>query len=133
MDECNTENSPMEVKSLAELKRLIKPGAEFVTTAHSKHADMVGLVRVVTEVHTNCFYSKIKDQPEHKFSSANHGKGFRTDFYKASDYIFDGAAVKVLDAMKKDGSVLFEFELYDRNNEMVIPDEPGQGWRQQLM
>ena len=62
--------------SLAELKRFIRPGVEFKTVSHANHADMVGLTRVVTTVQTVGFYSKIKDQPEHPFSTCNHGKGF---------------------------------------------------------
>ena len=108
----------LTVKNLAELKRIIRPGTEFLTIAHSKQPDMVGLVRVVSEVQSNAFYSKIKDQPEHKFSICNHGRGFRTDFKRAGDYIFDGTTVKVLDARKRDGSVLFEFEIYDRTMTM---------------
>ena len=62
--------------SLAELKRFIRPGVEFKTVSHANLADMVGLTRVVTTVQTVGFYSKIKDQPEHPFSTCNHGKGF---------------------------------------------------------
>lgn len=58
---------------------------------------MVGLTRVVTTVQTTGFYSKVKDQPEHPFSTCNHGKGFYTDFGKAGNYIFDGTTVKVKD------------------------------------
>lgn len=108
----------LSVKNLAELKRVIQPGTEFLTTAHSKHPDMVGLVRVVSEVQSNAFFSKIKDQPEHKFSTSNHGRGFRTDFEKASNYVFEGTTVKVLDSRKRDGSVLFAFEVYDREMTM---------------
>lgn len=50
---------------------------------------MVGLTRVVTTVQTVGFYSKIKDQPDHPFSTCNYGKGFYTDFGKAGNYIFD--------------------------------------------
>ena len=76
-------------KSLAELKRFIRPGVELKTVSHANHADMVGLTRVVTTVQTVGFYSKIKDQPEHPFSTCNHGKGFYTDFGKAGNYIFE--------------------------------------------
>ena len=61
---------PLEISSLAVLKRAIKPGTELMTTYHSKHPEIVGLVRVVTEVQTNAFYSVIKDQPDHKYSSS---------------------------------------------------------------
>ena len=109
---------PIEIHSLAELKRTIKPGTELMATYHSKHPETVGLVRVVTEVQTNGFYSKIKDQPDHKYSTYNHGRGFRTDYEKASCYQFDGTTIRVLDARKNDGSILFEFEVYEPRMEM---------------
>ena len=54
---------PLQIKSLADLKRRIKLGTELVTTLHQYHPDIVGLSRVVTKVQTNGFYSKIKRQP----------------------------------------------------------------------
>ena len=88
MDASKKQREPVAFKSLAELKRFIRPGVEFKTVSHANHADMVGLTRVVTTVQTVGFYSKIKDQPEHPFSTCNHGKGFYTDFGKAGNYIF---------------------------------------------
>ena len=99
MDASKKQREPVAFKSLAELKRFIRPGVEFKTVSHANHADMVGLTRVVTTVQTVGFYSKIKDQPEHPFSTCNHGKGFYTDFGKAGNYIFDGTTVKVKDTM----------------------------------
>mgnify|MGYP001510026843 CR=1 FL=1 len=94
MDASKKQREPVAFKSLAELKRFIRPGVELKTVNHANHADMVGLTRVVTTVQTVGFYSKIKDQPEHPFSTCNHGKGFYTDFGKAGNYIFDGTTVK---------------------------------------
>ena len=76
MDASKKQREPVTFKSLAELKRFIRPGVEIKTVSHANHADMVGLTRVVTTVQTVGFYSKIKDQPEHPFSTCNHGKGF---------------------------------------------------------
>lgn len=104
---------PVKVKNLAGLKRILKPGTEFVATYHSKHPGIVGLVRVVTEVHTNGFYSKIKDQPDHWYSTCNQGKGFYTGFQKAGFYRFDGPTIQVLDPCSSDESILFEMEVYD--------------------
>ena len=75
-DAGNKETAPLEIRSLADLKRAIKPGAELMATYHAKHPEIVGLVRVVTEVQTNAFYSVIKDQPNHEYTTCNHGKGF---------------------------------------------------------
>ena len=70
MDASKKQREPVAFKSLAELKRFIRPGVEFKTVSHANHADMVGLTRVVTTVQTVGFYSKIKDQPEHPFSTS---------------------------------------------------------------
>ena len=118
MDASKKQREPVTFKSLAELKRFIRPGVEFKTVSHANHADMVGLTRVVTTVQTVGFYSKIKDQPEHPFSTCNHGKGFYTDFGKADNYIFDGTTVKVKDARKQDRGVIYELEFYNREQNM---------------
>ena len=107
-----TVRPPMAIKNLAELKRIIKPGTEFMATYHAYHPDTVGLVRVVTEVQTNAFYSVIKDQPDHKYSICNDGQGLRTDFEKAGDYVFDGDTIKVLNSWQGNGSVLYEFQVF---------------------
>ena len=118
MDASKKQREPVAFKSLAELKRFIRPGVEFKTVSHANHADMVGLTRVVTTVQTVGFYSKIKDQPEHPFSTCNHGKGFYTDFGKAGNYIFDGTTVKVKDTRKQDRGVIYELEFYNREQNM---------------
>ena len=118
MDASKKQREPVAFKSLAELKRFIRPGVELKTVSHANHADMVGLTRVVTTVQTVGFYSKIKDQPEHPFSTCNHGKGFYTDFGKAGNYIFDGTTVKVKDTRKQDRGVIYELEFYDREQNM---------------
>ena len=118
MDASKKQREPVAFKSLAELKRFIRPGVEFKTVSHAKHADMVVLTRVVTTVQTVGFYSKIKDQPEHPFSTCNHGKGFYTDFGKAGNYIFDGTTIKVKDTRKQDCGVIYELEFYDREQNM---------------
>lgn len=78
---------PMAFKNLAELKRHIKVGTEFKATSHKYHPNIVGLTRVVTKVQTNGFYSKIKDEPDHRFSDCNGGKGFFTELGKAGEYM----------------------------------------------
>jgi len=105
-------NTPMQIQNLADLKRHIRPGTELKAISHSNHPEVVGLVRVVTEVQSNAYYSKIKDQPEHRLSVCNYEKGFRSDFEKASCYRFNGTTITVLDSRKKDGSVLYEMEVY---------------------
>ena len=113
---------PMAFKNLAELKRYIKLGTEFKATRHKYHPDIVGLTRVVTKVQTNGFYSKIKDEPNHRFSDCNGGKGFFTELGKAGGYIFDGTAVKVLDKRGENG-VIYELEFYRENTEVNSMNE----------
>ena len=60
MDQKNEQKAPLRIKNLAELKRCIRPGTELVATSHSKHPALVGLVRVVTEVQTNAYYSVVR-------------------------------------------------------------------------
>ena len=118
MDASKKQREPVAFKSLAELKRFIRPGVEFKTVSHANHADMVGLTRVVTTVQTVGFYSKIKDQPDHKWSTCNHGAGFWSPYNKAGAYRFTGTAIQVLNTRKNDGSVLYEMELYDSEQNM---------------
>ena len=96
MDQKNEQKAPLRIKNLAELKRCIRPGTELVATSHSKHPALVGLVRVVTEVQTNAYYSVVKDQPTHQYSTCNYGKGFRSDFEKASNYLFEGTTAEAV-------------------------------------
>ena len=114
---------PLAIRNLAGLKRAIKPGAELMATYHANHPEIVGLVRVVTEVQTNAFYSVIKDQPDHKYSTCNYGKGFRSDFDKAANYQFDGSTIKVLDSRKGGGNVLYELEVYAPEMDMEAQEE----------
>ena len=69
MERSDKQRKPVAVKNLAELKRFIQPGVEFKTLSQKNHPDLVGLTRVVTTVQTVCFYSKIKDQPNSRFST----------------------------------------------------------------
>ena len=78
------DRKPLQIKNLTDLKRHIKLGTEIVATSHQYHPDIVGLTRVVTKVQTNGFYSKIKDQPDHKWSTCNHGSGFWSPYSKAN-------------------------------------------------
>ncbi len=103
---------PLRFKHRADLVRHISVGTEIVATAHAYHPDIIGLTRVVTKVQTDGFYSKIKGQPTHKWSTCNHGKGFFTPFSKASFYRFIGGTVQVLNSRVNDGSVLYEMEVY---------------------
>ena len=108
MTDGKNSRQPLRFKHRADLMRHISVGTEIVATAHAYHPDLIGLIRVVTKVQTDGFYSKIKGQPLHKWSTCNHGKGFFTPYSKASFYRFNGGTVQVLNSRLKDGSVLYE-------------------------
>ena len=112
MTDEKSRRQPFRFKHRADLMRNITVGTEIVATAHAYHPDLIGLTRVVTKVQTDGFYSKIKGQPEHKWSTCNHGRGFFTPYSKASFYRFNGGTVQVLNPRLQDGSVLYEMEVY---------------------
>ena len=62
MDASKKQREPVAFKSLAELKRFIRPGVEFKTVSHANHADMVGLTRVVTTVQTVGFVNVVESK-----------------------------------------------------------------------
>ena len=119
MNDQKQTNTPLQISSLAELKRYIQPGMELVVSYHSKHPGLVGLRRVVTKVQTNAYYTMVKDQPEHRYSDCNDGRGFRSEIEKASCYRFDGSKITVLDPRKQDGTVLYEMEVYQGEQQMA--------------
>ena len=49
MAEEKKERRPLSIKNLADLKRHIEVGTEFVATEHQYHPDIVGLTRVVPQ------------------------------------------------------------------------------------
>ena len=112
-----SERQAYEIKSLADLKRHINVGTEIVCTYHWKHSELVGLTRVVSKVQTNGFYSRIKDQPENKWSVCNNGNGIFSDFQKADTYRFNntsnGTSIQVLDRHDDaHETVLLEMKVY---------------------
>lgn len=119
MKEQNQSNTPLQISSLAELKRYLQPGMELEVSYHSKHPGLVGLRRVITKVQSNAYFTVVKDQPDHWYSVCNDGRGFRSGIERASRYIFAGSKIMVLDPMKRDGSVLYEMEVYQGEQQMA--------------
>lgn len=119
MKEQNQSNTPLRINSLAELKRYLQPGMELEVSYHSKHPGLVGLRRVITKVQSNAYFTVVKDQPDHWYSVCNDGRGFRSGIERASQYIFAGSKITVLDPMKRDGSVLYEMEVYQGKQQMA--------------
>jgi len=97
------------VRNLTHLKNLMTTGRYFRVINHKFRKDVEGLIRVVGHVQKNAVYSKIKDQPNHKYSLCNYEKGLRTDFEKASMYIF-GETIKVRE-QPGSNEILYEFEV----------------------
>lgn len=100
----------MKVQNLSQLKKALQLGAEYRIIAHRIHPEYIGLVRVVNKVQTNCVYSKIKDQPDHKYSQYNGGLGIRMDFEKPAHYEF-GDTVKFYCNPNDKTTPDFEFEI----------------------
>ena len=100
----------MKVQNLSQLKKALQIGAEYRMIAHRIHPEYIGFVRVVNKVQTNCVYSKIKDQPEHKYSQYKGGLGIRMDFLKTSHNEI-GDTVKVYCKSNDKTTQDFEFEI----------------------
>ena len=77
----------MEIKNLAQLKRVIQEKREFIIRVH-RQEKFLGQKRIPNVVQSNGFYSVISGQPEHEVSCANHGKGSWIDFGKATQWEF---------------------------------------------
>ena len=131
MKEQNQSNTPLRINSLAELKRYLQPGMELEVSYHSKHPGLVGLRRVITKVQSNAYFTVVKDQPDHWYSDCNDGRGFRSDIEKASCYRFDGSKITVLDPRKQDGTVLYEMEVYQGEQQMA--DTPCLGQTEEML
>lgn len=101
----------IHVRNLAHLKSLMTTGRCFRVINHAFRKDVEGLIRIVGHVQKNAVYSKIKDQPNHKYSLCNYEKGLRTDFEKASMYIF-GETIKVKENADSN-AILYEFEVLE--------------------
>ena len=101
----------IHVRNLAHLKSLMTTERCFRVINHAFRKDVEGLIRIVGHVQKNAVYSKIKDQPNHKYSLCNYEKGLRTDFEKASMYIF-GETIKVKENADSN-AILYEFEVLE--------------------
>ena len=131
MNDQKQTNTPLQISSLAELKRYLQPGMELEVSYHSKHPGLVGLRRVITKVQSNAYFTVVKDQPEHRYSDCNDGRGFRSDIEKASCYRFDGSKITVFDPRKQDGTVLYEMEVYQGEQQMA--DTPCLGQTEEML
>ncbi|WP_133051076.1 hypothetical protein [Ruminiclostridium hungatei] len=97
--------------SLSQLKKELQKGKRFIVLDHQK-PDLIGTVREVSTVQGNAIYTKIADNPEHKHSICNGGRGLRMDYAKASCYEF-GDSIKWFAAPigTDDNRLIMEFKL----------------------
>lgn len=75
------------IKSLSELKRVLKTKPRLEITGHCRE-DYVGQIRRVTLANTVAFYSIMDSQPDHKISLANNGLGSQMLWSKAPFWRF---------------------------------------------
>lgn len=116
------DRKPLQIKNLADLTRHIRLGTELVATAHQYHPDIVGLTRVVTKVQTNGFYSKIKDQPDHKgylVTPGNEKIGVDPKNYTAE---YNSEAMKQDEQVKK-GNIAIIKHTDDGQTQIETPEE----------
>jgi len=77
------------INSLSQLKRVLQVGTKFKVIDHCR-PELIGQIREVTKVQTNGIYTILPDNPEHKYSTCNGGKGSWMEYNKSSYYEFDG-------------------------------------------
>lgn len=73
--------------NLATVKRNLKDGKGFKIINHIRE-EYIGQIRIPTKTQTNGVYTVVKDNPEHKVSKGNNGKGSWLEFGKATDWKF---------------------------------------------
>lgn len=84
----------MEIKNLAQLKRVIKEGRKFIIRKHYIRSECEGQIRNPNVVQTNGFYSIEDEKPDSKITLANNGKGSWIKYGKASDWKFENGLCK---------------------------------------
>lgn len=107
--------SPVMVKSLSQLKKLLKEGAEFCIVDHCR-PEVIGERRRVNAANSVGIYVIIPDDPDCKVSKANGGRGGYLGWSKASFWEFreDGVcALYSSDKEKKPANLIVAFRLTD--------------------
>lgn len=105
----------MKINNMAELKRALKVGVIIKTIDHQK-AELIGMTRRVTKVQTNAVYTIIPNQPDHKYSKCNGGRGSRMDLDKATHYEF-GDTVKWFNlpiGTERNRRLIMEFQIFEK-------------------
>ena len=110
----------MTVNNLSQLKKFLQPGARFKIHKHGTAPENVGQIREVSFAKTNAIYSRIYNEPQHRLSTANGGKGTFWPYEKAKNYTFDGNTVAVV---FNNGAPLMEIELLESDEHGFIDDK----------
>ena|GEM_PF-1368636 len=103
------------IKNLAQLKRALVKGAEYVVVEHCR-AEHIGEHRRVNYADTTGFYSGLPSDPNGKMSTANGGRGSFLGWSKAPFWSFsdDGVcAIYSLDKSKAYRTPIIAFILLD--------------------
>ena len=101
----------MKIKNLSQLKKALTKGRKVLMIRHAM-ADSVGLVREVNVVHTNGVYMTAYNQPEHRLSTCNGGKGSWCGYSQAKFYRL-GDTVTLYSTPGDESSLIYEFEVLD--------------------
>lgn len=89
----------MDIKNLSQMKKAIGAKRCFEIVEHYFHPEMTGQIREPSVIQTNAFYSVVKDEPEHKVSKANDGKGYYLAYGKAADWKFENGECVLYDRL----------------------------------
>lgn len=81
------------IKNLSQLKKAIAAKQKFRILKHYVHEDFAGQIRTPNVIQTNGFYSIIAEDPTHKITTANFGKGYWCEYGKASCYEFTDESI----------------------------------------
>lgn len=99
------------INNLSQLKKMLQKGNRFIVIDHQK-PELIGTVREVSEVQSNGIYTKIADNPEHKHSTCNGGRGLRMEYVKSNCYEF-GDSIKWFSSPigTADNKLIMEFRI----------------------
>ena len=101
----------MDINNLSQLKKELQKGKRFIVINHQK-PELIGQIREVNKVQTNGIFTTIADNPDHKWSKCNGGKGSRMDYNQANHYEF-GDTIKwfELPVGSDDNTLIMEFQI----------------------
>lgn len=85
------------IKNLAQLKRTLVKGTEFIITKHCRK-ECIGEHRYINVADTTGFYSIVPGEPEHKATQANGGKGSLLGWSKAAFWKFENGECTLYDS-----------------------------------